>query len=62
MLSDKFNELKNALNEHTKGVSNIHRATFIIDKVGNIIKVWEKVDINDHIEEIKEFFYDKEQM
>lgn len=56
MLADKLNELKNAFKEHTKGVTNIHRATFILDKNGDIVKVWEKVDINDHIEEIKEFF------
>lgn len=57
MLSDKFNELKNALNSHVKGI--FHRATFILDKNGNIIKVWEKVDINDHIEEVKAFFKTK---
>lgn len=59
MLADKFNKLKNAFNEHAKGVTNIHRATFILDKNGDIVKVWEKVDINDHIEEIKEFFKSK---
>lgn len=55
MLSDEFNDLKNALNEHTQNVSDIHRATFILGKKGEIIKIWEKVDINDHMKEIKEF-------
>lgn len=59
MLSDEFNDLKNALVEHSPTISNIHRATFILDKNGKIIKVWEKVDINDHIKDIKNFFKGK---
>ena len=56
MLSDEQNELKNALKEETPNTNNIHRSTFILNKNGEIVKIWEKVDINDHIEEIKDFF------
>lgn len=56
MLSDKLNELKEAFKEHLKGASDIHRSTFILDKNGDVIKVWEKVDVDGHIEEITEFF------
>lgn len=56
LLSDKFNELKNAFIEHQKPVSNLQRSTLILDKDGNIIKFWEKVDVDDHIQEILSFF------
>lgn len=56
ILSDKYNELKNAFKEHLTTSSDIHRSTFILNKDGNIIKVWEKVDVDDHIKEILTFF------
>ena len=56
LLSDKENMLKKAIEEHHRPTSILHRATFILDKNGNIIKFWEKVDVDDHIEEIINFF------
>lgn len=56
LLSDKSNKLKQAFIEHQKPVSPLHRSTFILDKDGNIIKFWEKVDVEGHVEEILEFF------
>lgn len=56
LLSDKFNELKEAIAHHQKPVSAINRTTLILDKEGNIIKFWEKVDVDEHIDEILEFF------
>ena len=58
LLSDKLNELKNAFKEHSNNTP-IQRTTFILDKEGNIVKVWEKVDIDNHIEEITEYFEKK---
>ncbi len=55
LLSDKLNELKNAFKEHSNNTP-IQRTTFILDKEGNIVKVWEKVDIDNHIEEIIQYF------
>ena len=56
LLSDKMNKLKEAFTEHQKPISQINRSTLILDKDGNVIKFWEKVDVDDHIEEIIEFF------
>lgn len=59
LLSDKFNELRNAFIEHQKPISTIQRSTLILDKDGNIVKFWEKVDVDDHIQEILDFFEKK---
>lgn len=59
LLSDKFNELKNAFKEHLTQSTDIHRSTFILDKDGKIIKSWEKVDVDEHIKEIISFFQNK---
>ena len=56
LLSDIDNKLKDAFKEHAPNVSNLQRATFILDKEGNIIKLWEKVDVESQIQEILEFF------
>lgn len=56
LLSDTENKLKKAFEEHDKYTKNLHRATFILDKNGNIIKYWAKVDIEGHIEEVLYFF------
>ena len=56
LLSDKLNKLKNALKDHNNNIKNIQRTTFILDKEGNIVKVWEKVDVDGHIEEITDYF------
>ncbi len=56
LLSDKLNELKKAFDDHKKHVSDIERTTFILDKEGNVVKTWEKVDVDGHIEEILEYF------
>lgn len=56
MLSDKLNELKEEFKKHLKESSEIHRTTFILDDTGEIIKIWEKVDVEDHINEIIKFF------
>ncbi len=58
LLSDKMNKLKEAFKEHQKPASQINRSTIILDKEGNIIKFWEKVDVDNHIEEIIKFFED----
>ncbi len=55
LLSDKLNKLKNALKDHNN-IKNIQRTTFILDKEGNIVKIWEKVDVDGHIEEITDYF------
>lgn len=54
LLSDKYNELKEAILEHLKPINSIKRSTFIINKNGEIVKYWEKVDVDNHIEEILE--------
>ena len=59
LLSDKFNKLKKAFAEQIKPASELHRTTIILDKDGNIIKYWEKVDIDGHIKEILDFFETK---
>lgn len=56
ILSDKLNKLKNAFKEHLTSSTDIHRSTFILDKNGKIIKAWEKVDVDNHINEIINFF------
>ena len=55
LLSDKLNKLKNAFKEHNKNIP-VQRTTFILDKEGNVVKVWDKVDVDNHIEEITEYF------
>ena len=56
LLSDKLNKLKKAFIEHSKDFTNIKRSTFIIDKNGEIMKSWEKVDVEGHIEDIIKYF------
>ena len=56
LLSDTENKLKKAFEEHDKYTQNLHRATFILNKNGEIIKYWTKVDIDGHIEEVLNFF------
>ena len=56
LLSDTENKLKNAIEEYDRYTQNLHRATFILDKNGNIIKYWVKVDIDGHIEEVLDYF------
>ncbi len=56
LLSDKLNKLKDSFIEHNKHFTNIKRSTFIIDKNGEIIKSWEKVDVGEHIEDIMKYF------
>lgn len=56
MLSDIDNELKKAFQKHNKYTPNIHRTTFVINKDGGIIKYWDKVDVDEHMNEIFEFF------
>ncbi len=56
LLSDKLNKLKEAFKDHNKDINNIQRTTFILDKDGNIVKTWEKVDVDGHVEEITEYF------
>ena len=58
LLSDAMDKLKNAIKEHHPEIHNIQRTTFVIDKEGNIVKVWEKVDVEDHIDEILDYFKD----
>lgn len=55
ILSDKDNELKNKFKEHLKESSDIHRSTFVLNENGEIIKAWEKVDVDEHSKEILEF-------
>lgn len=55
LLSDTDNKLKQAFEDHNENIINMHRATFILDKNGNIIKYWDKVDIDGHVEEIIDF-------
>ncbi|MBQ8887376.1 MAG: peroxiredoxin [Candidatus Gastranaerophilales bacterium] len=55
LFSDTENKLKHAFEEHDKYTQNIHRATFILDQNGNIIKYWVKVDIDGHIAKISEY-------
>ena len=59
LLSDNANELKTAFKEHLTQSSDIHRSTFILDEEGTIIKAWEKVDVDEHMENILSFFNEK---
>ena len=52
LVADKYNELKVSILENIKPIQNIKRSTFIINKEGEITKYWEKVDIENHIEDI----------
>ncbi len=60
LLSDPDNELKKAFQEHDIHLQNLRRATFILNKEGKIIKYWDKVDVEEHIENILTFFNNKE--
>ena len=60
LLSDSNNELKKAFQKHDIYLQNLHRATFILDKEGKIIKYWNKVDVDEHIEDILLFFKNKD--
>ena len=60
LLSDSNNELKKAFEGYDIHLQNLHRATFILDKEGQIIKYWNKVDVDEHIADILKFFRDKE--
>ncbi len=60
LLSDSNNELKKAFEGYDIHLQNLHRATFILDKEGQIIKYWNKVDVDEHITDILKFFRDKE--
>ena len=55
LLCDTGNKLKQAFEDHSDHITNMHRATFILDKNGKIIKYWDKVDVEGHIDEITEF-------
>ncbi len=55
-MSDTENKLKQAFKDHDKFITNMHRSTFIIDKEGNIVKFWDKVDVDGHNNEIFEYF------
>lgn len=61
LLSDTENKLKKAFEEHDKYTKNIHRATFILDKNGKIVKYWSKVDIDGHVQEILDYLNNKKQ-
>jgi len=60
LLSDVENKLKQAFEDHSEHINNMHRTTFILDKDGEIIKCWDKVDVDGHIEEIIDFFKEEE--
>ena len=53
-------KLKKAILDHQKNMQNIQRSTFILDKDGNIIKYWEKVDVDGHTDEIFEYIKEQE--
>jgi len=55
LLSDTANDLKNAFEEQEKYIVNLHRGTFILNKKGEIIKYWDKVYVEGHVEEIEKF-------
>ncbi len=59
LLSDTENKLKQAFEDHDKYITNMHRATFIINEKGDIVKFWDKVDVDGHIDEIYEYFKNK---
>ncbi|MCD7740458.1 MAG: peroxiredoxin [Candidatus Gastranaerophilales bacterium] len=56
LLSDIENKLKKTFEEQNQYITNIHRATFILDKEGKIIKYWGKVDVENHMKEIADYF------
>ncbi|MCD7779371.1 MAG: peroxiredoxin [Candidatus Gastranaerophilales bacterium] len=56
LLSDPENELKKSFEEQSEYITNLHRATFILDKEGKIVKYWDKVDVDGHIDEISDYF------
>ncbi len=56
LLSDNKNELKKLFEQHLKMFPKINRSTFILDKNGAIIKLWEKVDVDEHMQELENFF------
>ncbi len=56
LLSDINNKLKKAFEKQNKYTSNIHRATFVLDNKGSISKYWDKVDVEEHIDDIKNYF------
>lgn len=60
LLSDPNNKLKKAFEEYDIHLQNLHRATFIINKEGKIIKYWNKVDVEEHIDDILNFFKNKD--
>lgn len=60
LLSDVENKLKNAFKKQIEKLQNIQRSTFILDKESKIVKYWEKVDVNDQMEEIIRFFENNE--
>ncbi len=55
LLSDEKNELKQAFKKHLTNSTDIHRSTFVLDEDGNIIKAWEKVDVDEHLDELLSF-------
>lgn len=59
LISDKYNELKESILENIKPIQNIKRSTFILNKNGEIVKYWEKVDIENHIEDIINYLKNK---
>lgn len=58
LLSDSENKLKEAFEKHNAHTKNLHRATFILNKDGNIIKYWTKVDIDGHVNEVLNYLKD----
>ena len=61
LLSDTDKKLMNAFGVikekkmFGKSFLGIQRSTFILDEKGKIIKVWEKVNVKNHIKEVVEF-------
>jgi len=55
LLSDPENKLKDAFENQEKYIINLHRGTFILNKKGEIIKYWDKVDVEGHVKEIENF-------
>ena len=55
LLADINNALKKKFEEYDKYTQNLHRATFVLDKNGNITKYWTRIDIDEHIEEVLKF-------
>lgn len=59
LLSDKEHQLKKAIHDFVDQHLNQHemtdRATVIINKDGEIVKVWSDVDVDGHVDEIIEY-------